>query len=80
MEIYHAGEQIGPRSTHGLELGQQHLVDMQDGEGITMQCPHPHHHHETNQVYQSAHVEGQKLVDRMCYLQVRDLYGRKMAM
>ncbi len=50
---------------------------MLDWEGISMDCPHPHCHHIGNWIHQTAHIEGQQLVDGVCYLYVCNLHDEK---
>ena len=71
------GVQVSFRRTHSMDQWWEVLVDMRDGQGLTVQRPSLHRHHKGNRVYQAALVECLQLVNGVGNLDVCDLHVRQ---
>ncbi len=77
MQVHHAGVQIGLRRTHSPDQQREVLVDMRDGQGLTVQRPPPHCHHVRDRIHQATLVESEQLLDCVVDLDVCNLHVRK---
>ncbi len=77
MEVHHAGVQVGFCRTHGPHQWRQVLMHVRDGQGLSVDCPPPHGHHECDWVDKAALVKGQQLVNGMCDLHLGNLQNGK---
>ncbi len=77
VQIHHPGIQVHLSRTDSTDQRWQLLEDVRDGQGLTVQCPPPHRHHESDWVNQAALVESQELLHGMVNLDVCDLHVRK---
>ncbi len=50
IEIYYAGINVCSHSADGLHQQRQVLMHVRDGQGLTVQRPSLHHHHECDRV------------------------------
>ena len=77
MEVNHAGINVSPCGAHGPYQRRQVLMHVWDGQGLSVDCPPPHGHHECDRVDQVALVKRQELVYGVMDLDVCNLYIRE---
>ena len=71
------GVNVCSRSADGPHQRRQVLMYMWNGQGLTIQRPSPHGHHERDRVDQAALVKCQQLEDSVVDLDVCNLYVRE---
>ena len=77
MQVHDAGVQVCLCSTDSPHQRWKVLVNVRDGQRLTVHCPPPHHHHKRDQIHQATRIECEELMDRVGYFQMGDLHGGK---
>ncbi len=75
VQIHYLGIYVCLCGADGPHQWRQVLMHMWDGQGLSIDCPPPHGHHECDRIDKATLVKRQQLVDSMCDFQMGNLHG-----